>query len=81
MKCSFGFSVRSFAISVFGQILHRVGHGLENIFQPGIVEPALFGISLRQPKGPEQYLVVEGKNGALFQKGPGLFDCLDGITR
>ena len=40
----------------------------------------MFGISLRQPEGSEQYFVVVGKNGTLFEKSPGLFDCLDGIT-
>jgi hypothetical protein len=76
---SFGFS---FEVSPFlcSARSFTVRHGLENIFQPGIVEPALFGVGLRQSEGSDQYLVVVGKNGTVFQIGPGQFDRLDGIT-
>jgi hypothetical protein len=41
-------------MAVFRQVLNDVRNSLENVFEPDIVEPALFGVSLRQSQRASQ---------------------------
>jgi len=51
---------------VLAQILNEVGHGFVDVFKPGIVEPALLGIGLRQPDERASHIV---KNNNANQPG------------
>jgi hypothetical protein len=54
------YSRRGIAVAVLSQVLKEVRNCFKNILKPDIVEPTLFGVSLRQSERSNQYLFVIG---------------------
>ena len=46
---------RGIAVAVLSHVLNDVGNSLENVLKPEVIEPALFGVGLRQSERSYQF--------------------------